>query len=758
MPELYLVIVVLLFVLAISDLIVGVSNDAVNFLNSAIGSKVAPRHIVMIVASIGIFIGATFSSGMMEVARKGVFNPEFFMFGEIMIIFLAVMLTDIILLDFFNTIGLPTSTTVSIVFELLGAAMAMAFIKVTTGGEGIEMISDYINSSQALMIISGIFLSVLFAFMIGAIVQFVSRMIFTFRYQDRSRFAASIWSGAAMTAMTYFLFLKGVSGASFVSADLIGTITDNALALTGAVFMLWSVLMYVLILRRVNIFRVVVLFGTFSLAMAFAGNDLVNFIGVPIAGFESYLAWNKTGQDAFGYSMEVLQEPVQTKSYLLVLAGLIMIVTLWFSKKARSVTDTEVSLGRQGEGHERFQPNLLARAIVRYTIAMGNLTQHVMPGSWLQKADEFFEPIPHGDGDKPAFDLVRASVNLTMASILIAFATSLKLPLSTTYVSFMVAMGTSLADRAWGRDSAVYRVAGVLNVIGGWFGTALIAFTVSAIFAILIYYFKLSAIVVLITAAAFFIYRSFTYHKRKDKKKQARIAFESSTEKIEFTSLLNRLSERISQLLNTLNEAYESALKGLRHEDRNALADAVASVTRLDKENEDLQYELYQSVRRIQEGDSEGSRLLLYVFDIEQDIVQSGKLVVQNCSNHVNNALRPLSPAQVRWLNRVQKDVNAYLNAVCAYVGSESGHSAELLQWKTSILKNLEDTMKLQVSGVKDGTNGARNSQLMFTILLETKDIVAIAARFVVLRERLKKARRTNETVFFSVSDLEYSE
>ena len=755
MPEFYLIIVVLLFVLAISDLVVGVSNDAVNFLNSAIGSKVAPRHIIMIVASLGIFVGATFSSGMMEVARKGVFNPEFFMFGEIMIIFLAVMLTDIILLDFFNTVGLPTSTTVSIVFELLGAAVAMAIIKMAANYEGIATLNKYINSSQAILIISGIFLSVLFAFLIGALVQFISRLIFTFRYHKRANLAGAIWAGAAMTAMTYFLLLKGIKGASFASGDLVSSINEHMLPVTLGAFGVWTIVMLILGVRKVNIFRVVVLFGTFALAMAFAGNDLVNFIGVPIAGFESYLAWKGTGQDAFAYSMEVLQEPVRTKSYLLVLAGLIMIVTLWFSKKARSVTDTEVSLGRQDEGHERFYPSSLSRGIVRYTLAAGSITQRILPKAWLRKADENFDPLPDQEGDKPAFDLVRASVNLTMASTLIAFATSLKLPLSTTYVSFMVAMGTSLADRAWGRDSAVYRVAGVLNVIGGWFATAIIAFMVAAIFATLIYNFQLSAIIVLIAAAVFFIYRSFAYHRKKERRKQARIAFDTSNDRIVFSNLITSLSQRISGLLETLQKAYDSALRGLTREDRNALAEAAASIAILREQNEDLQYELFQSVKRIQESDSEGSRLLLYVFDIEQDIVQSVNLVAESCSNHVNNALKPLSPRQVQWLRSITGNVGNYMRSVNRYISCGEGDFDELMQHKTQVLQELEETLRLQVTGVKDSTYGARNSQLMFKLLLETKDMVAIAARFVKLQERLQKAERGDGAIFLSVSELE---
>ena len=612
MVTLYTIIVILLFVLAVMDLVVGVSNDAVNFLNSAIGSKVASRKVIMIVASLGILVGATFSSGMMEVARKGIFNPEFFVFGEIMIIFLAVMLTDIILLDFFNTVGLPTSTTVSIVFELLGAAVVMSIIKVIIDGEGITSIVSYINSSQAILIISGIFLSVIFAFLAGVFVQFISRILFTFRYQSGSKIVAALWGGLAMASMTYFLLLKGIAGASFATDHAIDWIGRNISLLMLGAFLCWTVIMAVLIMRKINVFRIIVFFGTFALAMAFAGNDLVNFIGVPIAGFESYLAWSGTGQDPFQYSAAFLQEPVRTESYMLVLAGLIMIVTLWFSKKARSVTDTEVNLGRQSEGHERFTPNALSQGIVRTSLGAAKLSTRVFSSpAILDSINRRFSPVVDNQKDKPAFDLIRASVNLTMASILISFATSLKLPLSTTYVSFMVAMGTSLADKAWGRDSAVYRVAGVLNVIGGWFVTAMVAFSVSGFFALLIYLFNAWAIGALALLAAYFIYRSFNIHKVKEKRKQARIAFETSEQEFEFQSLVRNTAGRTGELMTALHEIIDLSIDGLSYEDLVKLDKGRTLISRLLEKNEDFQYELYESIKRIVEDGTRGARMFV---------------------------------------------------------------------------------------------------------------------------------------------------
>jgi phosphate/sulfate permease len=652
-----------------------------------------------------------------------------------MIIFLAVMLTDIILLDFFNTVGLPTSTTVSIVFELLGAAVMMSLIKIISSGNDFALISDYINYSQAILIISGIFLSVFVAFFVGTFVQFFSRLILTFRYREKKIIIGTIWSGLAMTAMTYFLIFKGIKGASFVSPEFITWVKEEILFLFGCALALWMVIMHLYALRGGNVFKVIVLFGTFALAMAFAGNDLVNFIGVPIAGFESYLAWSSTGQDAFTFSMEILKEPVRTKSYLLVIAGLIMILTLWFSRKAQSVTETEVNLGRQNEGHERFTPNFLARGIVRYSIISSNVFQRIFPSKILNQTNNSFQPIVEEQDDKPAFDLIRAGVNLTTASILIAFATSLKLPLSTTYVSFMVAMGTSLADRAWGRDSAVYRVAGVLKVIGGWFATALVAFLVSGVFTFLIFNFQLVAIFSLVAMAVFFIYRSFVYHKKKVKKKEARVAFETNTDRIAFEGLINEISDRITQLLSSLKETYNRAFEGLINESPDQLDKAVDSIKQLVEKNEDLQYELFESIKRIEEKGSEGSRIILYIYDLEQDIVQSADLIVNSINQHLKNMLNPLAPNQVKKLEIIRKDVNQYFEGVSLFI-SQKGSLDKVQIQKKNLLILLEDSLKNQVQGIKEENYGARNSQLMFKILLETKDLIAIASRLIKLHNR----------------------
>jgi len=443
METIYLIIVVLLFLLAASDLVVGVSNDAVNFLNSAIGAKVAPFKVIMLIAGLGVLVGSVFSSGMMEVARKGIFNPGEFYFSEIMIIFLAVMVTDVILLDAYNTIGLPTSTTVSIVFELLGAAVGMATIKIIMNDD-ITSIAQFINSSKALAIISGILVSVVIAFSVGAIIQYIARILFSFNYEKRMKYLGALWGGISFTALTYFILIKGAKGASFMSEQTIDYFQHNASIILAASFVGWTVILQVLyLIFRINILKIIVLVGTFSLAMAFAGNDLVNFIGVPLAGYNSWQIFSSAeGGVATDFLMTGLAGKVNTPTIFLALAGVIMVITLYTSKKAKSVVKTSLDLSRQVEGDERFKPNWFSKALVRSSMNFNQTLRAIVPNPVINFIERQFEPVKAKmkEKDPPAFDLIRASVNLTVASVLIALGTSLKLPLSTTYVTFMVAI------------------------------------------------------------------------------------------------------------------------------------------------------------------------------------------------------------------------------------------------------------------------------------------------------------------------------
>ncbi|MDR3362412.1 MAG: inorganic phosphate transporter [Desulfovibrio sp.] len=511
MEQFIVISLVFLGLLAVFDLFVGVSNDAVNFLNSAIGSRVAPFKVVMLVASLGVLLGATFSSGMMEIARSGVFNPQMFTFNEVMVIFIAVMVADVLLLDTFNSFGLPTSTTVSIIFELLGGAVAVAAYKLWTQDASLFSIGDYINSERALGIISGILISVVVAFVAGMVVQYVTRLLFTFRYQEMYKRIGALFGGIALTAIFYFLVMKGAKGASFMRAEYLEWINRNTLAILICAFIALSALFQCLIIFfRVNIFRIVILFGTFSLAFAFAGNDLVNFVGVPLAALESYTQFSISGAAGDAFTMEGLKNAVQTPTFYLLFSGLIMVLTLWFSKKAHRVVATSINLSSSMRGEEeQFGSSLPGRMIVRSAMRFGRIARQIFPQGLFRAIDSRMERPALQKGEIPLpFDQVRASINLMVASILIASATSLKLPLSTTYVTFMVAMGSSFADGAWDRESAVYRISGVLMVIGGWFITAVSAFSACALIAILVSRGGVFAIAGLMLLVTFLLIRS----------------------------------------------------------------------------------------------------------------------------------------------------------------------------------------------------------------------------------------------------------
>jgi phosphate/sulfate permease len=735
MTEYYIIIIGILIVFALTDLIVGVSNDAVNFLNSAVGSRAATRRTILIVATIGIMIGATFSSGMMEVARKGLFYPQAFVFSDVMIIFLAVMITDIFLLDLFNTFGLPTSTTVSLIFEILGAAVVVALLKMSATGEALNHLSNYINSASALAIITTILASVAVSFFLGSIIQYLSRLIFTFQYEKRFKWIGGMWSGLALTFLTHFLLFKGIKGASFVSAFFIEWVSANMVQLMLFSFIGWSILMQVLIMLKIKVLRLVVLFGTFSLAMAFAGNDLVNFIGVPLAGLESFFIWKKSAVDASQLTMDALNEPVRANTVFLLLAGIVMAITLWLSKKARTVTETEVSLGRQDEGMENFSSNALSRSIVRLTRRIGKALERVVPRSFQNWSEKSFT-VQHDsyEKDKPAFDLIRASVNLTVASTLIAFATSLKLPLSTTYVTFMVAMATSFSDRAWGRDTAVYRVAGVLNVIGGWFVTAIIAFSVSGLNAFLVYKFGGWAVAFLVSLLAYFVYKSHIFHKVRKQEKEVLVEFEQQSASIPGVNLIEETSEKLANALELINSTYKNALSGLLEENMDLINEAKRDLTEAKRENDKLKKRLFRAIQRLEEKETEASMLYLRMYDLQLDIIDSTGMVVKTCLEHVSNSLKPLKPEQISSISSVILDFEEYLQYIVQTMREKEFMNLKtIVDKKKALLDRLETMLSEQIAGIKRGDYGKRNSSLIFTIKLETKDIIAVAARFVKL-------------------------
>ena len=646
MENIYFLMIIALVALAAADLVVGVSNDAVNFLNSALGSKAVSFRTIMIVASIGITFGAVFSSGMMEVARKGIFVPGEFYFDEIMIIFMAVMITDILLLDFFNTLGMPTSTTVSIVFELLGSAVAIALIKIGEQQGSLVDLVQYINTEKASEIILGILLSVLVAFTVGAIVQYISRVLLSFDYEKKAKWTGALFGGIALAAITYFIFIKGLKGTDYYS-EISHLIEGRTLLIVLISLAIWTLLSYLLILwARVNIYKMIIIVGTFALALAFAGNDLVNFIGVPIAAWQSYEAWAGSGIPATEYSMEALGKKVPSPTLFLVIAGLIMVVTLWLSSKARNVVKTSLDLSSQEDIKEKFEPHFLSRTLVRASILVAQYTATVVPVSLREKINKQFEKpaikLPRGrKHELPAFDMVRAAVNLMVASVLISIATSMKLPLSTTYVTFMVAMGTSLADRAWGSESAVYRVAGVLNVIGGWFFTALAAFTAAGTVAYLIHLGGPIMIAVFLLLAILLLVRNYLKHVGKAREERA----EDSLSKAESSSIhgvIEESADNVSKALKRVGKITSTTVNGLVDRDLDRLRKARQNVIKLESEIEDLQNDIFYFIKDLDDSYLGASKFYIDTMGSLQDIAQSSSLIAKVSYKHVNNQHKKL--------------------------------------------------------------------------------------------------------------------
>ncbi|MDJ0782165.1 MAG: inorganic phosphate transporter [Desulfosarcinaceae bacterium] len=719
--QLYLFAVGILFIMAIMDLMVGVSNDAVNFLNSSVGSRVAPRRTIMIIASLGILAGVTFSSGMMEVARKGIFHPHLFLMPELLTIFMAVMITDVLLLDFFNTFGLPTSTTVSIVFELLGAAIAVSLAKITLNGEGLWALGQYINSAKALAIISGILLSVGIAFCCGALAQFATRLLFTFDYQRRLRRYGGLWGGLALTMITYFILIKGSKGASFMTPEVVAWIRSHTWTIMTIGFVGFSLLFQVLqLFTRVNILKPVVLAGTFALAMAFAANDLVNFVGVPLASFSAY-ALAQTSSAPLTLTMDGLAKSVQTNTFFLLGAGLIMVGTLWVSRKARTVTRTEVNLGRQGEGLERFDSSQLSRIVVRMMVGILEGVRVIFPAPlrrWAhQRLDpQGYQPAPGYDGSTPEFDLLRASVNLMVASALVAWATSMKLPLSTTYVTFMVAMGTSLADRAWGLESAVYRVTGVLTVIGGWFFTALMAFSVALTFAFALYYFKGIAIAVLLILVAFVVLRNFRIHGRREKAAQEMEVLD--LKRVSDADVAIRgCFEASGRYLAVVRHNLSTCFDGILTENRRQLKQLRGETNRLQTWSNIIVANIFKTLRLLGQEEANHAGKYAYVVYALQEIAESMRDMILRCHVHTSNQHAGLLPEQRKALQRVRTCVENLLTDTTRVLERREVFDYRRIAAHYVALKQLLETIDTeQIARIRNGLSKTRLSILFYGI------------------------------------------
>ena len=733
METLYLGIVIFLFMLAIFDLLVGVSNDAVNFMNSAVGAKVARYKTIVIVAAVGVFVGAIMSNGMMDIARHGIFQPANFSFYEIMCILLAVMVTDVVLLDVFNTLGLPTSTTVSMVFELLGGTFILAILKIIGDETGLLSLGDMMNTEKALSVIMGIFLSVAIAFIAGTIVQYISRLIFSFNYKKHLSWTIGVFGGISVTALAYFVLIKGLKSAPFMSAESLAWIDENTTMLVVACFVFFTVLMQILHWCKVNVFRIIVLLGTFSLALAFAGNDLVNFIGVPLAGFSAYTdyAANSNGVGIHDFMMNSLMSSAKTPAIFLLASGIIMVYALATSKKAKNVIKTSVDLARQEEGDEMFGSSALARTIVRRATAINEFLVKVIPAGMRRWIDSRFNKDEVILENGAAFDMVRAAVNLVLSGLLIIIGTTMKLPLSTTYVTFIVAMGSSLADRAWGRESAVYRITGMLSVIGGWFITAGAAFTICFVVTLIMYYGGTFAMLALIALAIFLLVRSNIHYSKKQKDKGKDDIFSrliASKDKEERWRLLRQhVNNTLVAEMAFTNETYRQITDGFINENLKALRKAV--------NNTDNQKEMLKKIRR---KEILGLRRIDNFTAIEKNtwfhlgsnsceqMLYCLKRICDPCKEHVDNKFTPLSERATNEFIPIRDEMTALMTKATEVLANKAYDQTDALLREGAILKGKISTLrKEQMDRIQERDVNVKASMVYLNVLQESQELVS---------------------------------
>ena len=735
METLYLGIVIFLFMLAVFDLLVGVSNDAVNFMNSAVGAKVAKFRTIVIIAALGVFVGAVSSNGMMDIARHGIFHPVNFSFYDLMCIFLAVMVTDVVLLDIFNTLGLPTSTTVSMVFELLGGTFVLAILKIIGDETGMLSLGDMMNTEKALSVIMAIFLSVAIAFVAGTVVQYISRIIFTFNYKKHLSWTIGIFGGIAVTALGYFIVIQGLASASFMTKESMQWVLDNTPMLVGACFVVSTVLMQILHWCRVNVFKIIVLLGTFSLALAFAGNDFVNFIGVPLAGFSSYTDYvaNGAGVDPHNFMMDSLMASAKTPVVFLIAAGLIMVYALATSKKAQNVIKTSVDLARQEEGDEMFGSSGLARLIVRRATNFNDFMVRNIPAgmrNWINsrfnKDDVILE-------NGAAFDMVRASVNLVLSGLLIIIGTTMKLPLSTTYVTFIVAMGTSLADRAWSRESAVYRITGVLSVIGGWFITAFTAFTICAVVTFVMYYASFVGMFLFIVLAVFLLVRSNIKFGKKEKLEDQDNIFKrmiQSKDKAEVLALLREhVKDTLAFYVDFAEKNYVKVTDGFINEDLKSLRKAMNAT---DEEKKMLKKRRRKEIL--------GLRRLPMTVAIEkntwfhlgsnscEEMLYCLKRICEPCKEHVDNNFNPVPAEYVQEFLPMRERLCDLMERTRACILANDYTDADKILKEGDDLKNsISSLRKQQMNHIQEADSTYLKANMVYlNILQESQELVSI--------------------------------
>lgn len=750
METFYLFLIIFLFVLAVFDLSVGVSNDAVNFMNSAIGSKAASFKVIMVIAAIGIFVGASLSNGMMDIARHGIYQPQHFYFSEIMCILLAVMLTDVVLLDIFNSLGMPTSTTVSLVFELLGGTVAISLIKIANSNGALQL-GDLLNTDKAFTVILAIFLSVAIAFFFGAIVQYISRLIFTFNYKKHMNYFIGLFGGLAATSILYFMLIKGLKESSFMEGDLKTMIYSNTDTIVWGALIFFTLLMQVLHWLKVNVFKVVILLGTFALALAFAGNDLVNFIGVPLAGYSSYMdlmaQGGTTTTDTF--LMESLLEPAKTPWYFLVGSGLVMVIALATSKKAQAVIKTSVDLARQSDGNENFGTSPVARVLVRACNNASNTILSVVPlrvKDWIDSRFNNNEIILE---DKASFDLVRASVNVVLSGLLIALGTSLKLPLSTTYVAFMVAMGSSLADRAWGRESAVYRITGVLSVIGGWFITAGAAFTICFLVALLIHVGGIAAMAAMVGLAIYMLIRNQILYKKKMKKEAMQEEVDSTISKLRETkdkrealSLFREHSrDELCDVLNFASDTFNRSVHGFMDENLRELRKVMSAIEEKKSYLKQVKRVGTLGVTQLEHDIAIDKGLYYYQGnDFASEIVFSIRRLTEPGKEHVDNHFSPLCEVQKEDFGKMTDEIVSFLNRSSVMIESNDYHRMDdLIAESVDLTAKLTLLKKEELKRIQGQSGSTKVSMVYLNMVQEAQNVVSFTANLLKVSRKFQK-------------------
>ncbi|MEX0996790.1 MAG: inorganic phosphate transporter [Flavobacteriaceae bacterium] len=759
MEHFYFFLIGIIGVLAVVDLVVGLSNDAVNFLNSAIGSKAFSQRSILIVASFGLGIGALFSSGLLEIARTGIFEPSFFTFHQIIIVFVAAMVADIFILNFFNTLGIPTSTTVSILFCLLGAALVMGLIALWNTSQDFSLLAQYINTSKVSQIFVGIFLSIFIAFSIGAFVQFITRLFFTFEYEKNIKYFGALFAGVAISCVTGFIVLKGFKGISLINDAFIDWTFERLPILIIISLCFWSVCSYIAITYfKFPILKFIILLGLFGLALSFAGNDLVNFIGVPIAAYQSFEIWQaaslSTGISAMEFRMGSLSLDTAVPYSFLIISGFIMILTLWFSKSVLFVTKTEIELASQKFTRERFRPNKLSRVIVRNSIQFSSLTEKMMPIRLKKQIDKRFilsKDVPEESKD-PSFDLIRAAVNLTVASVLISFATSLKLPLSTTYVTFMVAMGTALADRAWTRESAVYRVAGVLNVIGSWFLTSLVALLLAGSITFLIFYGEWFATLPILALLFFVLYKSYRSHQKRIEEEKTKMGLlNQDLKSVQDITATN--SETILVSLKKMTNLFEEIIQNLATQKKKKLKKNKKSLQKLASEIESLKDEIIIHIQTKDTASFVANRFYVLNLGSLEDMIEAILQITKSSYNHVNNNHKNLTFNQIRGLkSSVSQNKVLFSKIENALKKSEANSLKPVIQMASKLVEEINFQIEDHIDSINKNTSSPKNIKLYIRLQKKsidyTKHQVLLLKRYVAFYEKVADNNLPNEIEF----------